>query len=277
MSRYPLPLLVALTGALLSCAPASDDAARTERVLLVTTTTVEDSGLLDVLTRAYHASQDRYRLATTAVGSGAALEMGRRGDAHVLLTHDPAGEARFMAAGHGVEQGPVMRNEFVIAGPESDPAGVAGAPDLARALARIAGSGALFISRGDDSGTHRRELDLWRRAGVPADRRTAGWYVEGGLGMAEALRMADQRVAYVLTDSGTLRHLSEGLGLVPLVRGEPSEENVYQYTIPVRPAPGEGARDFVDWLMGPGQAVIARYGADGFDAPLFLPADSGTG
>ncbi len=272
MLRHPLALLLALaTLVLFGCARAAND---TERVLLVTTTTVEDSGLLDVLTRAYHASQDRFRLVTTAVGSGAALETGRRGDADVLLTHDPTGEAAFMAAGHGAEQGPVMHNEFVIAGPPGDPAGIAGSTDEAQALERIAAAGALFVSRGDDSGTHRRELELWRRAGVVDSLRRARWYVEAGLGMAEALRMADQRGAYVLTDSGTLLHLSEGLDLEPLARGEPPEVNAYQYTLPAGP-PGEGARDFVDWLTGPGQEVISQYGADRFGAPLFLPGASG--
>lgn len=277
MNPTPIARIAALALAAGACAPGADDR---ERLLLVTTTTVEGSGLLEALASAYNASQDRYRLATTAVGSGAALEIGRRGDADILLTHDPAGEARFMAEGHGEKQGRVMLNEYVVAGPPDDPAGVAGMTDLAMALDRIDRAGAPFVSRGDDSGAHRRELELRERAaagasgGNPAaaEPATRGpGYIEAGSGMAEALRLAYQRGAYILTDSGTLRHLSAALGLEPLARGEPPEPNPYQYTLPARAGNSEGARDFVRWLLGPGQNVIADHGVARFGEPLFQP------
>lgn len=272
------PLLLAcflLVGgcALTGCAP--NDGGR-DRVLLVTTTSLEGSGLLDAMAGAYEAAQPRYRLATTAVGSGAALEIGRRGDGDVLITHDPTGEARFEAAGHAAEQGPLMWNEYLIVGPAADPAGIADLDDLAVALDRIAEADALFISRGDDSGTHRKEQELWDRAGHPqlasassAARRDAPWYVEAGAGMAEALRMAEQRQAYVLTDSGTFGHLAASLDLAVLARGDPMAINRYQYTLPRHAGNSEGARDFLEWLRGPGRGLIADFGMGRFDEPLF--------
>lgn len=246
-----------------------------ERVLLVTTTSVEGSGLLDAIAVAYEESQDRFRLATTAVGSGAALEIGRRGDADVLITHDPTGEARFAAEGHAADQGPLMWNEYLIAGPAGDPAGIRGADDLALAFDRIAAARAPFISRGDDSGTHRKEQELWGRAGHTALASTstrAGtptWYVESGTGMAEALRMAEQRRAYVLTDSGTFGHLAGTLDLARLAHGDPTAVNRYQYTLPAHPVNPDGARDFLSWLLGPGLTVISDFGVARFGEPLF--------
>lgn len=264
--RLALPLLAVWLAA---CLPADDGR---ERVLLVTTTTVEASGLLDALVDAYHASQDRYRLSTTAMGSGAALELGRRGDADLLITHDPTGEDAFMAAGHGAEQGPLMHNQFIVAGPPEDPANVRGLTDLGSAFARIAEAEAPFLSRGDESGTHRRELALWQRDGrSPAEARPQ-WYVESGSGMGETLRIADQRGAYVLTDRGSYRHLAETLRLEPLVRGRPPEPNPYRYTLPRHPLHPDAARHLLEWLRGPGQEVIARYGVDRFGEPLFIPA-----
>jgi tungstate transport system substrate-binding protein len=265
MRRVLLLLLVA-------AACGGEPRAATDRVVLVTTTTVEGSGLLEELVSAYAASQDRYRLSTAAVGSGAALEIGRRGDADILLTHDSAGESRFMAEGHGRDQGLVMRNEFVIAGPPEDPAGVRGVLDLADAIGRIAAGRAPFVSRADDSGTHRRELQLWDRAGLDPAADRPEWYVEAGSGMDETLRIADERGAYVLTDRSTFRHLGDRLRLEPLARGDPPEANPYRYTIPTSPRNLEGALDFRDWLVGVGQEVIAGYGAARFGDPLFTPA-----
>ena len=244
-------------------------------MLLVTTTTVEGSGLLDELVAAYHASQDRFRLSTTAVGSGAALELGRRGEPDILLTHDPVGEERFMAEGHGRDQGLVMQNEFVLVGPPADSADVDGFTELGDALDRIRAAGAPFVSRGDDSGTHARELQLWERSGaVPAPESAGDWYILSGSGMAETLRLADQRGAYTLTDGGTFRHLRDALGLAVMSEGEPPEQNRYRYTIPANPRNVAGAIDFRDWLLGPGQTLIGRYGVERFGEPLFEPAGS---
>lgn len=242
-----------------------------ERVLLVTTTTVEGSGLLEHLLAAYHASQSRYQVAATAVGSGAALELGRRGEGDLLLTHDPEGEALFMAEGHGTEQGPVMENEFVLAGPSDDPAGIDGMTDLAAAMDAIARAGAPFISRSDESGTHHREKRLWEEVGRSPTSARTDWYVSAGSSMDETLRIASQRRGYVLTDLATFEHLRPRLGLRLVARGTPPVVNRYTYTLPVDPRNPEGAHDFLDWLLGPGQAVIAEYGVDRFGDPLFRP------
>lgn len=252
-------------------AGCGDSSPPAERVLLVTTTTVEGSGLLDTLLTAYHADHPERRVLATAVGSGAALEIGRRGDADLLLTHDPVGEARLREEGLSAEQGPVMANQFVIAGPAGDPAGVAGMTDLATALGRIAGTATPFISRGDRSGTHSRELQLWEEAGLAPWESQATWYVESGSGMAEALRIASVRGAYLLTDTGTLRHLQDRLDLAVLVRGEPPVENPYTYTLPRDPTNPQGARHLLEWLLSDGQRILASYGATDRQGPLFRP------
>jgi tungstate transport system substrate-binding protein len=235
----------------------------------VTTHSLEDSGLLEVLAEAFHAHHPDLRLSATAVGSGAALEIGRRGDADVLLTHDPDGEREFMAAGAGEERGAVMENRYLLVGPPSDPAGIAGESQMEGALRAIARSGARFLSRGDDSGTHRRERALWRAAGLEPWTTRPVWYVEAGLGMAETLQTADQLDAYVLTDDGTFLHLSPRLALAVIVSADPVLINPYSYILPARARNREGARRFAAWLTGPGQAIIRDYGQDRFGRPLF--------
>ena len=237
----------------------------------MTTTTVEDSGLLERLTTGYHQHQQRFRLSTTAVGSGAALALGRRGDADLLLTHDPPAESAFVQAGHGVQRLPIMESEFVLAGPADDPAGVRGAKDFGTAFGKIARSGSLFISRGDDSGTHHSELELWQRAQM-LPPRDSSWYVEAGAGMAETLRLGAQRNAYVLTDLPTLQHLGQAIDLDILARGKPPVPNAYSLIIPRGGGNTAGSRDFAEWLTGPGQEVIASHGNGPSGRALFEPA-----
>jgi tungstate transport system substrate-binding protein len=263
-ARYALCLLV-----LLACHPGDGDR---DRVLLVTTHSVEDSGLLEELAAEFLAAHPSLRLLTTAAGSGAALEVGRRGDADVLLTHDPRGEAEFMAAGLGTEQAPVMRNHYLLVGPPSDPAGVAGTTDALAALRAVAMAEARFLSRGDDSGTHRKERELWLAAGLAPWEARPAWYLEAGLGMAETLHTGTQLGAYLVTDEATYRHLRPSLRLVPLVTNDERFLNPYSYTLPRRQRNPAGARVLADWLVGPGQRVIGRYGADRFGEPLFRPA-----
>lgn len=266
-----LALSVVILAAVSGCGGSDQGTPPPERVLLVTTTTVEASGLLEELVTAYHASQNAYRLSVTALGSGAALELGRRGDADLLITHDPIGEAEFMDAGHGAEQGPLMRNEFIVVGPPDDPAGIRRMTDLAAAMDEIAAAGASFVSRGDESGTHRRERQLWSRVGRAPWQDAAGWYIESGSGMDETLRIADQRNAYALSGRSTFLNLRDGLRLESLARGNPPEVNAYQWTLPTAPANPAGARHLRNWLLGPGQDVVAEYGIDEFGEPLFTP------
>jgi len=255
---------VALLATLAACAPTTDN------LLLASTTSTEDSGLFDVLLPAFIAARPGVTVKVTAVGTGQALELGRRGDADVLLVHAPEAEAAFMAEGHGTGRCPVMYNDFIVAGPPGDPAGVAGGADAVVAFRRIAAVGAPFVSRGDDSGTHRKERALWREAGVDPG---GGWYLEIGQGMAESLRMAVERRGYVLTDRATFLDQSGSGDLVVLVEGDDRLFNPYA-VIPVAGARHPGpAREFALWITGPeAQALIAGYGVERFGQPLFVPS-----
>jgi tungstate transport system substrate-binding protein len=210
-----------------------------------------------------------------AVGSGQALALGRRGDADVLLVHDPAGEAAFMAAGAGETRRPVMHNAFVVVGPPVDPAGVRGAGSAAEAFRRVARAGQPFVSRGDASGTHQKERALWGRAGVePA----GDWYVRAGAGMAQALRMANEKRAYTLTDRATFLAQLRGLDLAVLLDGDPALANPYSVIV-VSPARhphvrADAARRLAAYLTsGEGRCVIAEFGKARLGEPLFFVPD----
>jgi tungstate transport system substrate-binding protein len=237
-------------------------------VLLATTTSTRDSGLLDELLPAFEASSD-CEVTTLAVGSGQAMTLGERGDVDVLLVHSPAAEEEFMAAGHGSRRLPVMHNDFVVVGPPEDPAGVAGAADAAEALSRIAAAGATFASRGDDSGTHARELALWAETGV----RPAGEsYVVTGQGMGETLTIADQLRAYTLADRGT--HLATRTRATAVVH-EGSDDLRNDYHVIVVDHGGETAdcaERFARWVTDTeAQETIAGFGVARYGEPLFVP------
>jgi tungstate transport system substrate-binding protein len=241
-----------------------------ERLVLASTTSTEDSGLFSHLLPAFECAHPEFHVAVVAVGTGEALEMGKRGDADVILVHAPAAESLFVAQGYGSERREVMYNDFVIVGPEGDPAGIRGLSDPTDALARIAAARTPFVSRGDDSGTHKRELALWIPTGVaPA----GAWYLEAGLGMGEVLRLASERRGYTLTDRATFLFLQDRLSLVVLVEGDARLRNVYG-VIPVRGSSrSAGARAFMEWITGgEGQARIGEYGVERFGRPLFVPS-----
>ncbi|MEJ2501855.1 MAG: substrate-binding domain-containing protein [Gemmatimonadota bacterium] len=258
----------ALGLALLALAVAGCGGGRTD-LLLASTTSTEDSGLFDVLLPAFMEAHPEVEVRVTAVGTGQALELGRRRDADVLLVHAPAAESVFVAEGRGTVRCEVMYNDFVVAGPPSDPAGVRGLESAPSALARIAGAGAPFVSRGDDSGTHRKERSLWEAAG----RAPSGdGYLEVGQGMAESLRMAAQERAYILTDRASFLSGREGLDLDILVEGDPRLFNQYA-VIPVQGAAHpRAAAAFATWITGASaQALIGGFGRDRFGRPLFVP------
>jgi tungstate transport system substrate-binding protein len=241
-------------------------------VILATTTSTADTGLLDALAPLFEAETGLV-LKPIAVGSGAALALGERGEADVLLVHSPAAEAAYMAGGFGTERRTVMFNDFVVVGPEDDPANVAGAGDAVSAMAAIAGAGAPFVSRGDDSGTHALEKRLWAAAGIePA----GSWYTEAGSGMADTLRIANERRAYTVSDRGTWLALRDGLDLAILREGDPMLRNVY-HVITVNPANGPavdaaGGAAVAAVLLEPStQAFIGGFGVDRFGQPLFVP------
>lgn len=241
-------------------------------VLLATTTSTRDSGLLDVLIPMFERKHG-YIVKPIAVGSGQAIEFGRRGEADVLLTHAPAPERLLLQDGIVTGRRLVMHNDFVLVGPPADPAEIKSAPSAAQALAAVAGWGALFVSRGDNSGTHSMERELWRAAGVTP---RGAWYQETGLGMAETLRVADEKDGYTLTDRATYLALKRTLRLEVLLEGDPVLLNVYhimevsQDRFPK--ANARGARAFADFLLSAeAQEAIRTFGVDKYGQPLFVP------
>jgi tungstate transport system substrate-binding protein len=253
---------------LASCNPATP----MKDLLLISTTSTQDSGLLDVLLPAFTAKTG-YRVQLVAVGSGQALKIGEQGNADVILLHSPAAEKEFVANGFGIDRRLVMHNDFVIVGPPSDPAGIAGKTP-AEAVKKIFASGVIFVSRGDDSGTHVKELALWKSAGLePAGK---DWYLETGQGQGATLSIASEKGGYALTDRGTFLAYKSNVDLEILVEGDPVLLNIY-HVITVNPEkfPNvnlEGAIAFANFITSDeGQKVIADFGLDKFGQPLFFP------
>jgi tungstate transport system substrate-binding protein len=247
-------------------------AAPTKDLLLVSTTSTQDSGLLDVLLPAFTAKTG-YTVQLVAVGSGQALKIGEQGNADVILLHSPTAEKEFVANGFGIDRRLVMHNDFVMVGPASDPARIRDATP-ADALKKIFVSGATFVSRGDDSGTHVKELALWKNAGLnPAGN---AWYLETGQGQGATLSIASEKGGYALTDRGTFLAYKSNVNLEILVQGDPFLLNVY-HVITVNPErfPNinlEGARAFADFITSDeGQKIIAGFGVDKYGQALFFP------
>jgi len=244
-------------------------------IILATTTSTYDSGLLDALLPLFEDATG-YTVKVVAVGTGKALRMGQEGNADVLLTHAPEAEKALVEAGDVVDYHLVMYNDFVIVGPPDDPAGVRQADRAAEALRRIADAGARFVSRGDDSGTHKKERALWQAAlgHVPSDQP---WYLESGEGMGATLRIASEKAAYTLTDRGTYLALRDTLALDILLQGDPALLNIY-HVMRVNPdkwpqVNEEGGRLLVEFFLLPEtQALIREYGLDRYGQPLFFPA-----
>ena len=266
--------LVALTS-LVVAAPA---ASQTGQIILATTTSTRDAGLLDSLLPVFE-HQTGYSVKVIAVGSGQALAMGRRGDADLVLSHAPEAERVLVDSGYFVRRRLVMHNEFLIVGPAADSAGLRTTRDAVAALRRIAERHARFVSRGDQSGTHQRELQLWKRAGgLPAAPRD--WYIESGQGMGATLLMADEKHAYTLTDIGTYLAWRSKLELVPLVDGDSLLYNVY-HVLELNPKTAPRAnlaagKALADFLVAPEtQARIGAFGKAQFGRSLFIP-DAGT-
>jgi tungstate transport system substrate-binding protein len=259
--------LAALIALLMGC--GAGQVPEAERLILASTTSTEDSGLFTHLLPAFGAAHPEFRVVVIAVGTGEALAMGERGDADILLVHAPAAESAFVSGGHGTERREVMYNDFVVVGPEGDPAAIRGL-GVAAAFRRIAEVEARFISRGDDSGTHKREVGLWEVAGITPGGE---WYASAGQGMGEVLRIASERYAYTLTDRATYLFMREQLGLEILIEGDDRLLNIYG-VIPVAGSPKlAGAEVFMEWITGgEGQALIGGYGVERFGSPLFVPS-----
>lgn len=242
-------------------------------IILATTTSTQDSGLLDQLVPLFE-KQSGYIVKTIAVGSGQAMKLGERGEADVLLVHSPTAEQQFMAGGFGSSRQLVMHNDFVLAGPARDPAGIRQAAGSADALKRISTTAALFLSRGDNSGTHTKERSLWKLAGInPEGSR---WYQQTGLGMGQTLQVAAEKRGYLLTDRATFLALKKRLNLEILLQGDAKLLNIY-HVITVNPARwpkvnAAGARAFADFMVSrQAQQLIGSFGIDRFGAALFFP------
>jgi tungstate transport system substrate-binding protein len=243
-----------------------------KELILATTTSTQDSGLLDVLIPMFE-QKTGYTVKTVAVGSGQAMTMGQEGNADVLLVHSPAAEKDFMTNAYGVDRRLVMHNDFIIVGPTSDPAGIKTEKSAVEAFKKIAAASAPFISRGDQSGTNAKELALWKSANItPA----GAWYQESGQGMGATLKIASEKAAYTLTDRATYLANKADLSLDILVEGDNSLLNVY-HVIRVNPDKWPklnvaGALAFADFMVSPEiQQVIGEFGKDKYGQALFYP------
>jgi tungstate transport system substrate-binding protein len=263
-------VVLAATITLVVAAPAR---AQDKSIVVASTTSTQDSGLFSHILPLFKAKTG-IDVKVVAQGTGQALDTGRRGDADVLFVHAKAQEDKFVADGFGVKRYPVMYNDFVLIGPKSDPAGIKGMTDVAEALKAIKSKGASFISRGDRSGTHIAELDLWKAAGIDIGKEKGPWYKEIGQGMGAALNTASAANAYVLADRGTWLSFKNRGDLDILVAGDKRLFNQYGVMLVnpekhphVKKALGQA---FIDWLVSPeGQKAIADYKINGQE--LFFP------
>jgi len=256
-----------------SVAPATAAPPKQKNVILSTTTSTQDSGLLDVLIPMFE-KKTGYFVKTIAVGSGQAMAMGRKGESDVMLVHSQEAEKKLVAEGYGINRRIVMHNDFIIVGPSSDPAKIKGTKSAAEAFKKIAASGAVFMSRGDNSGTHAKEKAIWAAAGIKAEGQK--WYQQTGLGMGQTLNVAAEKKSYTLADRGTYLALKKNLGLDILNEGDAILLNIY-HVIEVNPAKwpkvnAAGAKAFADFMVSKQtQKVIKTFGVDKFGSPLFFP------
>ncbi len=245
-----------------------------QRLILATTTSTQDSGLLDHIVPMFE-EETGIKVDVVAVGTGQALEMGRNGEADILLVHAKASEEEFVAEGHGLERRDVMYNDYILVGPKDDPAKLKEnhPNDIVGAFTAIAENKAKFVSRGDDSGTHKKELSLWEKADITPE---GDWYIEAGSGMGDVLAMANEELAYTLSDRATYLSMRDTLELEILVEGDEKLFNQYGI-IPVNPEKNEninaeGAQKFMEWILSDEiQKVIGEFGVEEFGQPLFTP------
>jgi len=264
MKKFFIVLLFVLTAC---TTPQSKD------LLLVSTTSTQDSGLLDVLLPAFEA-QSGYHVRLVATGSGQALKIGEQGNADVILLHSPDAEKEFIANGFGIDRRLVMHNDFVIVGPVSDPASLRSQPTLDSAFESIYSSTSTFVSRGDESGTNVKELAIWKNAGL--DPHGQSWYLETGQGQGNTLTIASEKGGYAITDRGTFLAYKANLNLEIVFEGDPFLLNIY-HVLTVNPEKWTnvnlaGAKAFADFVTSPeGQNIISEFGVKEYGQPLFFP------
>lgn len=281
MRSIAISLLALVTALGAGCGSGgSEPAVHRDQLVVATTTSLNDSGLLDdVVLPAYEGRHPGVTVKVVAVGSGEAMAMGAKGEVDVLLVHSPDDEAQFMADGHGTLRLPFAYNHFVIVGPEGDPAGVGAEKTAAAALAAIAAAQEPFVSRGDESGTHKKESKLWDAAGTTPG---GDWYLSAGQGMGETLRIASEKQGYTLTDLGTFLAQEESLDLVPLSAASADLKNVYDVIVVNQnefPAVNAAAAEQLAQLLvsAGGQRSIGEYGRAEFGEALFTPYAAGAG
>jgi tungstate transport system substrate-binding protein len=273
MTWRRLAIVVGLAGLLALAATACGGG---KEIILATTTSTQDTGLLDELLPKFK-EESGYNVKVIAVGSGEALAMADRGDADAVLAHAPSSEQALVDKGSVVNRQLVMHNDFVIVGPADDPAGIKGMKSATEALTAIANQKAPFISRGDDSGTDKLEKSLWKKAGLSPQGQ--GWYDESGQGMGATLQIANQRGAYTISDRGTYLAQSSNLELEVLVEGDPVLLNIY-HVMQVNPEQfgrvnGKGGQAFVEFMVSKEtQDMISQFGVEKYGRPLFI-ADAG--
>jgi len=249
-----------------------DEPVAITEVILASTTSTQDSGLFDVLIPAFEKANPYFKVKVIAVGTGEALALGESKDADVLLVHAQEDEEAFVANGFGYERADVMYNDYVVLGPADDPAGIKGSTSTATAMMAIAERGN-FVSRGDNSGTHKKELSLWRSVGLGEPTADgADWYQATGQGMGETLTVASNLGVYTIADRATYLSMREALDLEVLYEGADELLNQYGVIVVTDTPSGEGAQAFFDWVTSAdGQSVIETYGVDVFGQPLFFP------
>jgi tungstate transport system substrate-binding protein len=247
--------------------------AQQKTIILATTTSTQDSGLLDVLLPIFE-KKTGYFVKTIAVGSGQAMVMGEKGEADVLLVHSPAAEEKFVAGGFGINRKLIMHNDYIIVGPSEDSAKIKGMKSASESFKKIASAKALFLSRGDNSGTNSKEKDIWKAAAINLEGEK--WYQQTGLGMGQTLNVTAEKKGYTLADRGTYLALKKNLGLDILVEGDVILLNIY-HVIEVNPAKWPkvnvaGAKAFSDFMVSKEtQEVIKTFGVEKFGSPLFFP------
>lgn len=260
-----------------ACTPGAGggggDAGQPQSLVLASTTSTQDSGLFDVLMPAFEKANPGYKVKVIAVGTGEALKLGEQKDADVLLVHAKSDEEEFVADGFGKARKDVMYNDFLIVGPADDPAGIKGSNDITATLKAIdkAGQGAkaVFVSRADDSGTHKKELKLWKAAGFEPK---GDWYAKTGQGMGETLRVASEKKGYTLTDRATYLSMKDTLELEIALEKQPPLLNQYGVIVVTGAKNEAGAQAFSTWVTGAeGQKVIGGFGVDKYGEQLFVP------
>jgi len=280
---FSIILSILLTLVVIGCAsePAPENEGPTNEtsgdkgsIILSTTTSTENSGLLDFILPDF-TEKTGIEVKVVAVGTGKALQMGIDGEADVLLVHAKASEEEFVANGHGLERFDVMYNDFVLIGPENDPGNLSeiAKGDIVSAFKIINENQLKFISRGDDSGTHKKELAFWKDAGIEP---SGDWYISTGKGMGDVIQMADEMLGYTLADRATYLSMMNNIGLKVVVEGDSKMFNQYG-VIAVNPDKNdkinsEGAQVFINWLLsGETQALIGEFGKEEFEQSLFVP------